>query len=84
LGCRSDWEGGCIGRILSPVMNVFLQLHIDCISCSGDCRTERLVHSITVVLHVVQTHINIGIYYSVVQHVRILDKNLSGTRTQLL
>jgi hypothetical protein len=78
---REDWEGGCIGRILSPVMNVLLQLHVDGVSYhSGDCRIERLVHSITVV----QIHINIGIYYSVVHHVRILDKILSGTRTQLL
>jgi hypothetical protein len=62
-------------RILSPVMNVFLQLHVDCVSYhSGDYRTERLVRSITV-LHVVQIHINISIYYSVVHHVRILDKN---------
>jgi hypothetical protein len=39
-----------------------LQLHVDCVSYhSGDYRIGRLVHSITVVLHVVQTHINIGI-----------------------
>jgi hypothetical protein len=37
-----------------------------------------------VVLHAVQIHINISIYYSVVHHVRNLDKNLSGTRTHLL
>jgi hypothetical protein len=62
-------------------MNVFLQLHVHCVSYhSGDYRTERLVHNITVVLHVFQIHINIGIYYSVVHHVRILDKELSRTR----
>jgi hypothetical protein len=60
-------------------------MHVDCVSYhSGDCRTERLVHSITVVLRVVQIHITINIYYSVVHDVRILEKNLSGTRTQLL
>jgi hypothetical protein len=76
-----DWEGG---RILSPVINGLLQLHVGCASYhSSDYRTERLVHCITV-LHVVQIHINICIYYSVVNHVRILDKNLSGARTQLL
>jgi hypothetical protein len=42
------------------------------------------VHSATVVLQVVQVHINISIYYSVVHHVRILAKKLSGNRTQLL
>jgi hypothetical protein len=80
------WEVGGIGRIgriLSPVMNVFLQLHVDCVRLCGDYRTERLVHSINVVLHV-QIHINVSIYYSVVHHVRILDKDLSGTRTHLL
>jgi hypothetical protein len=51
---------------------------------SSDYCTERFVHCITLVLHVVQIHINICIYYSVVHHVSILDKNLSGTRTQLL
>jgi hypothetical protein len=29
-------------------------------------------------------YINVNIYHSVVHHVRILDRNLSGTRTQLL
>jgi hypothetical protein len=80
LAGLKDWEGG---RILSPVINVFLQLHVHCVSYhSGDYRTERLVHSIAV-LHVVQIHINISIYYSVVQRLRILDKSLPGTRTQL-
>jgi hypothetical protein len=51
LGGREDWEGG---RILSPIMNVFLQLHVDCVSYFGNYLTERLVHSITVVLHVVK------------------------------
>jgi hypothetical protein len=61
-------------------MNLFLQLHVDCVRYhSGDNRTERLVHSITVVLHVVQMHINIRIYYSVVHHMRFLDKKLPGT-----
>jgi hypothetical protein len=46
----------------SPVINVFLQLHVDCVRYhSGDYRTERLVHSITVVLRVVQIHINTSI-----------------------
>jgi hypothetical protein len=44
------WDGGRIGRILSPVINVFLQLDVDCVSYHlGDHRTERLVNSITVV-----------------------------------
>jgi hypothetical protein len=63
------------------------QVHVDCVSYhSGDYCTERLVHSITVVFHVVQIHtrINTSRYYSVVHHVRILDKNLTGIRTQLL
>jgi hypothetical protein len=79
-----DWEGGTIGRILSPVIYVFLLLHVDCVIFhSGDYRTERPVHSIILVLHVA-IHSNIIIYYSVVLHVRILGKNLSGARTQLL
>jgi hypothetical protein len=51
---------------------------------SGDYCTERLVTNITVVLHVVKNNVNISIYYSIGHHVRILDKNLSGTRIQLL
>jgi hypothetical protein len=45
-----DWEGARIGSIFSPVINEFLQLHVDC-ECyvSVDYNTERLVHSITVV-----------------------------------
>jgi hypothetical protein len=129
LGGRKD------GMILSPVMNVFSQLHVHCVSYhSGDYRAERLVHSITVVLHLIgmtrigrsqslggygdrkalelrnikrferlrrseflQLHVDCVSYHSgdyraesllrtftVVLHVRILDKNLSGTRTQLL
>jgi hypothetical protein len=79
-----DWDSGRIGRMLSPLKNVFLQLHVQCVGYhSGDYRTERLVRSIPV-LHVVQIHININIYYSVVHHVRILDKNISMARTQLL
>jgi hypothetical protein len=71
LGGREVWKGWEGGRILSPVMNVFLQLHVDCVSYhSGDYRTERLVLSITVVLHVVQIYINMSIYYSVVHHPR--------------
>jgi hypothetical protein len=46
---------------------------------SGDNGTERLVLSITVVLDVVQIHVNISIYYSDVHHVRILDMNISDT-----
>jgi hypothetical protein len=87
LGGRKVWkdlEGGSFSRILSPIIIAILPLRVDCVSYhSGDYRTERLVHSITVVLHVVQIHINVSIYYSVVYHVRILDKNLSGTRTRL-
>jgi hypothetical protein len=75
-----DSEGERIGRILSPLINVFLQHHIDFVSYFGDYHTERLVHSITVVLHVVQIHISISIYYSVVYHMRIRDKDLSGSR----
>jgi hypothetical protein len=52
-------------------MNVPLQLHVHCASYhSGDYHTERLVQSITVVLQVVQIHINTSIYYSVVKHPR--------------
>jgi hypothetical protein len=70
---------------LYSVMNVIMQLHVHCVGYnSSDNRTERIVLSITVVLHVVQIRINISIYYSVLHHVRILDVNLSGTRTQLL
>jgi hypothetical protein len=65
LGGRAVWkdsEGRRIGRILSSVMSVFLQLHIHCVCYhSGDYRAERFVHSITVVLHVVQIRINISI-----------------------
>jgi hypothetical protein len=64
---------------LYSVMNVFLQLRVHCVGyISSDNRTERLVLSITVVLKVVQIHINISIYYSVVHHVRILDVNVLG------
>jgi hypothetical protein len=36
----------------------FIQLHADCVSYhSGDYRAESLVHTFTVVLHVVHTHI---------------------------
>jgi hypothetical protein len=65
-------------------MNVFLQIHEHCVSYSGDYCTESLVHSITVVLRVVQIHINVSIYYPVVHHVRIVDNKRSGTRTQIL
>jgi hypothetical protein len=85
LGCRHTWECGSFGSILSPVINAFLQLGVDCVSYhSGDYRTEGLVHSITVVLPVVQIQIIISMHYSVLHHVRILDKNLSAIRTQLL
>jgi hypothetical protein len=61
-------------------MHVYLQLHVYCVSYdSGDYLLERLVHSITDFLHVVEIHINKSIYYSAVHHVTILDKNLSGT-----
>jgi hypothetical protein len=75
----TQWQGERVSRILSPVMNVFLQLHVCCVSYhSGDYRTERLVHSITVVIDVVQIHINISIYSSVVHHKRILVKTFLG------
>jgi hypothetical protein len=80
-----DWEGGSFGRVLSPTINAFLHLGGDCVNYhSGDYRTERLLHSITVVIHVLQIHIIISMHYSVVLHVRILDKNLSGVRMLLL
>jgi hypothetical protein len=64
--------------MLSPLINVFFQLHVDYIIFSCDYSTGRLVHSINVVVHV-QIHINIiSIYYTVVHHVRILEENLSG------
>jgi hypothetical protein len=64
--------------MLLPKMSVLLQLQADCVSYqSGDCCIERLVHSITVVLHVVQIQINIGIYYSVVHRVRV-EKTFVG------
>jgi hypothetical protein len=44
-----------------------------------DSRTERFLHSVIVVLHVVQIHIKVSIYCSVVHQLRILDKNVSGT-----
>jgi hypothetical protein len=78
-----DWEGERFGRLFSPVINVFLELHVDCLCyISIDYRTENLVDSITIV----QIHINIStyIYYCVVHHVRILHKSISGTRTQPL
>jgi hypothetical protein len=35
------------GSILSPVINLFLQLHVDCVSYqSGDYRTECLAHTL--------------------------------------
>jgi hypothetical protein len=57
------------GRMCSPVTNVFLQLDIDCVCyISCDYRTERLVHSITVV----QLHINISIYIYYIYIIYIL------------
>jgi hypothetical protein len=75
----SDWQDGRIGRMFSPVINIFLQLHVDCVCyISVDYRTERLVDSITIV----EIHINIStytyVYYSVVHHVRILHKAFLG------
>jgi hypothetical protein len=76
------WEGGRIGRILSPVMNVFLQLNVYCLSYhSADYRTERLVHSITVVPHVVHIHINIIIYYCCSSRENPLQKPFLDTKT---
>jgi hypothetical protein len=71
--------------MFSPVINIFLQRRVDCV-CYISCgyRTEMVVHSITDV----QIHINIStyiyIYYSVVHHVRIRQKRISGTRTEPL
>jgi hypothetical protein len=62
FGRLGVWEGGRMGMILSSVRNVFLNLFVDCLSYTGDYSTDRLVHSITVVLHVVQILINISIY----------------------
>jgi hypothetical protein len=60
-----DWWGWRIGRIHLPVMNVFLLLHVHCVRYYySDNRTERLVHSYTVVLHVVLKHINKYTYIS--------------------
>jgi hypothetical protein len=74
-----------LGRILSPIINAYLQLRVDCVTYhSGDYRTERLDDSITHVLHVVQIHIKVIMYSYVLHHVRILDKNLSGTRSQVV
>jgi hypothetical protein len=54
FGCGVNWEVLSIGRMLLHEMNVLLQLHVDCVCYHpGDCRVERLVHSITVVLQVV-------------------------------
>jgi hypothetical protein len=54
-----EWHCGSFGKMFSPVINVFFELHVDCIcSISLDDRTERLVHSITVA----QIHINISAY----------------------
>jgi hypothetical protein len=80
-----DWQGGRFDRMFSMVINVFFQLHVVRVCyISVDYRTERLVQSITAV----QIHINIilymYLYYSVVRHVRILNKSISGTRTQPL
>jgi hypothetical protein len=54
VGRSGGLVDGGDGWFLSPVINLCLQLHVDCVSYSGDYRTERLVHSISVVLHVVQ------------------------------
>jgi hypothetical protein len=54
-----EWEGGRFDRMFSRVINVFLQRRVDCV-CYISCgyRTERFVHSTTVV----QIHINISTY----------------------
>jgi hypothetical protein len=55
-GVWMHWESGKLRRLFSPVINVFLQLHVYCICyISVDYRTERLCHSITVV----QIHVNV-------------------------
>jgi hypothetical protein len=42
-------------------------------------RQDHLIgNNINVVFHVVQIHINISIYHSVVHHVRLLEKNFLG------
>jgi hypothetical protein len=62
LGDKEFWkdcEGVSLGRMFSPAINVFLQLHEDRVCyISVDYRTESLVHSITFV----QIHINISTY----------------------
>jgi hypothetical protein len=59
-----------IGRILSPVINVFLQLLVHCVSyLSGDYRTERHIQNITFVLLGVPIYINISIYCTFVHRV---------------
>jgi hypothetical protein len=87
-GVREVWkyeQCGSFGRNLSPIRNEFLKLPLYCVRYhSDDYRTERLVHSIAVVLHVVQVHINVSTYYSIVHYVGILDRKLSGPRTQLI
>jgi hypothetical protein len=51
-----DWHCGRFGKMFSQVINVFLELHVDCIcSISVDYRTERLVRNITGV----QIHSNV-------------------------
>jgi hypothetical protein len=76
LGGRKVWQDVLAGN------KCILQLHVDCVGyISVDYRTERLVHSIRVEIHI---NISTYIYYSVVHHVRILHKSISGTRTQPL
>jgi hypothetical protein len=60
---------------------IYLQLHVHYVSNIPVIPAQK---DLSTVLHVVLIHINISIYYSVLHHVRILDKSLSGTRSQVL
>jgi hypothetical protein len=62
FGRLGVWEGGRIRMIPSSVRNVYLKVCVDCVSYTGDYSTDRLVHSITVFVHVVQMIIIISIY----------------------
>jgi hypothetical protein len=74
-GGSGGWEYREDGSILSStVMNLFLQLHINCVNYhSGDYHTERQQYS------VVQIYITCCSSWQKSRH-----KHLSGTRAQLL
>jgi hypothetical protein len=75
-----DWEG----RILSPVINGFLQLHVVVEVIIPVITAQKDLSSALLLFFMLSKYILIYVYITVVHHVRILDKNLSGTRTQLL